>query len=85
MPPLGIDFTGRFQSEARSLSRDQCAQLEEVLDRLAAAFGQPHRHTGLGIRRLQGNYFEVRIGRDLRVVFTLEGRTAILRTIGNHD
>ena len=34
---------------------------------------------------MQKNHFELRGSRDLRVVFELEGRTATLRMVGNHD
>lgn len=85
VPPLGVEYTERFRDEARSLAKDQFDGLEQALGQLPAAFGQPHIHRGLGIRRLKRNYFEFRVGRDLRVVFTLEGSTAILRMVGNHD
>lgn len=85
MPPLEIEYTGRFRDEARLLADDQFDRLEEALGQLPVAFGRPHLHSGLGIRRLKGNYFEFRVGRDIRVVFTLQGSTAILRLVGNHD
>lgn len=85
MPPLGIEYTGRFRAEARLLADDQFDRLEEALGQLPAAFGQPHLHSGLGIRRLRRNYFESRAGRDHRMVFTLQGSTAILRMVGNDD
>ncbi len=85
MPPLAIEFTGRFRDTARTLSISQVASLEEALKKLPTALGQPHVHHGLGIRRLKNNYFEFRVGRDIRVVFTLEGSTAILRLVGRHD
>ena len=85
MPPLGVEFTERFRDEARTLKAEQFDRLGEALRQLPAAFEQPHLHSGLGVRRLKGNYFEFRVGRDTRVVFTLVGSTAILRTVGNHD
>lgn len=85
MPPLAIEFTGRFRDTARTLSIGQIASLEEALRKRPAAFGQPHVHQGLGIRRLKNNYFGFRVGRDIRVVFTLEGSTVILRRVGRHD
>jgi mRNA-degrading endonuclease YafQ of YafQ-DinJ toxin-antitoxin module len=85
VPPLSIEVSTRFKSEARTLSADQLDHLDEALPLLAATFGQPHRHAGLGIRRLKKDHFEFRLDRDTRVIFTLEGSTAILRTIGNHD
>jgi len=52
---------------------------------LSEVFGQPHLHSGLGIRRLKKNYFEFRAGRDTRVVFKLEGSMAMLVLAGSHD
>jgi mRNA-degrading endonuclease YafQ of YafQ-DinJ toxin-antitoxin module len=85
MPPCAIDFTNRFSSQVRALPREQREELDLVLQRLGAAFGQPHAHSGLGIRRLRGDYFECRLGRDLRVVFKLEGSTLTMAALGSHD
>jgi mRNA-degrading endonuclease RelE of RelBE toxin-antitoxin system len=85
VPPLSIELSSRFRAEARALSTERQDQVEQALAQLSAAFGQAHRHSGLGIRRLTGPYFEFRVGRDIRVVFTLEGSTAILRMVGGHD
>jgi len=59
--------------------------VEQALANLSDAFGKPHLHGGLGIRRLKRNYFEFRVGRDTRVVFSLERSVATLRTVGSHD
>ena len=85
MPPLGIEVSERFKNETRSLSEDQLDQLDHPLRSLLSAFGQPHRHAGLGIRRLRRSYFEFRLGRDKRVVFKLAGSTATLQMVGNFD
>ena len=49
------------------------------------SFGQPHVHSGLGIRRLKRDYFECRVGRDVRVVFRLQGSSLKMALIGDHD
>jgi len=85
MPPCAIDFTSRFTTQARGLPRERRQELDAVLQNLSASFGQPHLHSGLGIRRLRKNYFECRLGRDLRAVFKLEGGTLIMAALGNHD
>ena len=85
MPPLEIEISARFKSDARSLSGEQLDQIDTALALLPNAFGQPHRHSGLGIRRLKKNHFEFRIDRDTRVVFELKGSTATLRMVGSHD
>jgi mRNA-degrading endonuclease RelE of RelBE toxin-antitoxin system len=85
VPPLGIEITSRFRSAARNLPVERQEQVAQALDQLSRKFGQPHLHDGLGVRRLKGHYFEFRIGRDTRVIFTLVGSTATLRMIGSHD
>jgi len=85
MPPLEIDFSPQFRRGARQLSEDQRKQVAGAAGLLREAFGRPHRHSGLGIRRLGGNLYEFRVGRDLRVVFELNGSRAELTMIGNHD
>jgi mRNA-degrading endonuclease YafQ of YafQ-DinJ toxin-antitoxin module len=85
MPPCAIEFTGRFRGLAHKLQADRQKELEEVLQRLSATFGQPHLHSGLGIRRLRGSYFECRLDRDLRLVFKLDGNTLVLALLGDHN
>lgn len=85
MPPLGVEFTSRFRAEARDLPAERQNQVALALEQLSQKFGQSHLHGGLGVRRLKGNYFEFRVGRDVRVIFTLGGSTATLRMVGNHD
>jgi mRNA-degrading endonuclease YafQ of YafQ-DinJ toxin-antitoxin module len=85
MPPCAIDFTSRFTADVRAFSADHRGEIEAALGRLSTAFGQPHLRSGLGIRRLQRNYFECRVGRDLRMVFKLEGSILTMARIGNHE
>ncbi len=85
MPPLEIEFSSRFRSGARALPAERQQQVEQSVTLLAEAIGKPHLHSGLGIRRLKGGYFEFRAGRDTRIVFKLEGSTASLLLVGDHD
>jgi mRNA-degrading endonuclease YafQ of YafQ-DinJ toxin-antitoxin module len=84
MPPCAVEFVPRFGADARTLSDERRREVEAVLRRLPEVFGQPHLHSGLGIRRLKGSYFECRVGRDLRIVFKLNGAVLIMTRIGNH-
>jgi mRNA-degrading endonuclease RelE of RelBE toxin-antitoxin system len=85
MPPLGVELTPRFRAGARALPAERRQQLAQAVAMLAGTFGQPHLHSGLGIRRLKGAYFECRVGRDTRIVFKLEAGTATLVLVGNHE
>jgi hypothetical protein len=53
----------------RSLRRRSDAELQKValgMQEAAGSFGQPHSHSGVGIRRLGRNLFECRVGLDPR-------------------
>jgi hypothetical protein len=85
MPPCAIEFGSRFSAAARALPEVQRRELEITLRKLAVIFGQPHLHSGLGIRRLKRDYFECRMGRDVRVVFRLHGSVLKMALMGGHD
>ena len=48
-------------------------------------FGQPHVHSGLGIRKLGSKLFECRGNRDLRFIFQDRGAELYISYLGNHD
>jgi mRNA-degrading endonuclease YafQ of YafQ-DinJ toxin-antitoxin module len=85
MPPCTIEFVARFRADARARPDDERREIEVALRRLSTAFGRPHLHSGLGIRRLKRDYFECRVGRDLRLVFKLSGGVLIMTRLGNHE
>jgi mRNA-degrading endonuclease YafQ of YafQ-DinJ toxin-antitoxin module len=85
MPPCAIEFVARFGTDVHSLSVEKQREVEATLRRLPEVFGRPHLHSGLGIRRLKGSYFECRVGRDLRMVFKLDRAVLVMTRIGNHE
>ena len=85
MPPCAVEFVARFRADARSLPVEKRREVEMALRRLPEVFGQPHLHSGLGIRRLKHSYFECRVGRDLRMVFKLDREALMMTRIGNHE
>lgn len=52
---------------------------------LGDAFGKPHAHSGLGIRKLRTDLFECRVGLALRILFRASPDALIVRFIGSHD
>ena len=85
MPPLGIEFSERFKAQSRALPVGRQKLVADAMAALNDAFGKPHLHSGLGIRRLKRDYFEFRVDRDTRILFKLEGSTAAILLMGNHD
>jgi mRNA-degrading endonuclease YafQ of YafQ-DinJ toxin-antitoxin module len=78
-------------SELRSWPKPDRARAGKLIQRVQENFGKPHLHSGIGIRDLSPkgsklNVYECRIGRGLRLVFTLESPASLyFHMIGNHD
>lgn len=51
----------------------------------AAAWGQPHLHSGRGIRRLSAGIYEARVDRTTRLVFPAGRGSLLFDFAGNHD
>lgn len=68
----------------KGLPKGEKAQCPLALCELAEAFGQPHVHAGLGIRKLGGRLFECRGGLGLRFVFQDRPEDLFVSFLGNH-
>lgn len=71
----------------RFLKSVPATRREEVWATMKAArvaYGQPHLHAGLGLRRIQP-FMECRCGLDLRLVFQREGQALVFHLCGTHD
>ena len=47
--------------------------------------GQPHRHRGLGLRKLRDDWYEVRVGLKLRLLFENTPEALVFECLGDHD
>ncbi len=83
---MKVSFLDRFLRQLRAARpQDRAAVLDALLD-LEAAFANPARHSGLGLRKLHPtDLWEVRIGLSLRVLFRLSQDEAIFVFLGTHD
>ncbi len=82
MKPL--DLSGTFRAHVRMYPKEMRGKIGLALQQLERDFGQPHRHHGLGIRKLTGNFFEIRVGLDIRLVFQNRADSLLFVLAGNH-
>jgi hypothetical protein len=71
-----------------ALRKYAAADRRELRGAIAAAqetFGLPHAHTGAGVRKLKGRWYEVRAGLDRRLVFRECDDCLSFEFMGNHD
>lgn len=80
---LSID--PRVLRRLRELSKVDRVECLLALCELTDAFGEPHRHAGLGIRKLGGELFECRGTLALRFVFQHRGGELYVSFLGTHD
>ncbi|MCI0745582.1 MAG: hypothetical protein L0Y58_09275 [Verrucomicrobia subdivision 3 bacterium] len=64
------------------------AQRRQIGQRIAEAqqyIGQPHVHKGLGLRKLRDDWFEIRVGLKLRLIFENTPEALVFEFVGDHD
>lgn len=73
--------TPRFQ---KSVPASRRVEVFAAMRAALGAFGAPHLHAGLGLRRIPP-FMECRCGLDLRLVFQREGDALVFHLCGTHD
>jgi len=69
---IRVDVGPRLSRSARKLGDRIIAEVEEKLTLVSRHFGEPHRHSGLGLRKLGRRSYEARVSKGLRIVFIRE-------------
>ena len=69
----------------KGLPKDEKADCLSALCELPEAFGCPHVHSGLGIRKLGDKIFECRGNVSLRFIFQDRPSDLFVSSLGNHD
>jgi len=68
----------------KSIPAARRAEILAVMKAAGEAYGQPHLHAGVGLRRIRP-FMECRCGLDLRLVFQREKDTLVFHLCGTHD
>jgi hypothetical protein len=69
----------------RELPKNERAECLLALCELSESFGQPHVHSGLGIRKLGNKLFECRASLALRFIFQDRPGDLFVSFLGNHN
>jgi mRNA-degrading endonuclease YafQ of YafQ-DinJ toxin-antitoxin module len=79
-----LDLSGSFLACVRAYPKVTRGKIGRALQHLERDFGHPHRHQDLGIRKLTGSFFEIRVGLDIRLVFQNCADCLLFAKAGNH-
>ena len=82
---MRLDLHLRFRKRVEKLNAADREEVSKSLHALAAGFGRPHLHSGLGIRRLREDLFECRAGLHWRIVFFAEKGLLTAYDVMTHD
>ena len=74
-----------FREMLRALPKGVRRDVGAAITAMEQSFGQPHLHQGLGMRPLRDDYYEVRLGLKLRLVFRHLREGLNCEMIGSHD
>jgi hypothetical protein len=69
----------------QTLPKSEKTECLLALCELPEAFGRPHVHSGLGIRKLGSKIFECRGNVSLRFIFQDRPSDLFISFLGNHD
>jgi hypothetical protein len=75
----------RIKRTAGRLPPDVREKASKAVADVGAAFGDPHRLRGLGLRKLARRSYEIRVHLQWRVVFVHDGKNLIAYDVMNHD
>ena len=82
---IRVDIGPRLVRAARELGPEFTAKAEEKLGLVAEQFGDPHRQSGLGLRKLGRKSYEIRVWLQWRIVFIKEPDRLTAYDVMNHD
>jgi len=82
---IRVLLTPRLRKTADRLPVEVRKKAGVAIGQVAAAFGDPHTHRGLGLRKLARHSYEIRVHLQWRVVFLHDGETLIAYDVMTHD
>jgi len=82
---IPIVLSERIQKTASKLPPELREKCSQAITEISKAFGDPHCHRGLGLRKLASRSYEVRVHLQWRIVFLHIDDELIAYDIMNHD
>jgi hypothetical protein len=67
----------------KSIAHGRQTEVHEAMKAAAVAYGMPHLHAGIGLRRIPP-FMECRCGLDLRLIFQREKDALVFHLCGSH-
>ena len=82
---IRVLLSERIKKTAGKLPPGVREKASQAIADVGAAFGDPHRHRGLGLRKLARRSYEIRVHLEWRVVFLHDRDALIAYDVMDHD
>ena len=82
---MRIQVDRRVSKKVQALGTDAVEEAQRRLNQLANDFGNPHAHSGLGVRKIGRKSYEIRVWLKWRIVFVHDGEILKADDLLNHD
>lgn len=80
-----VEYLTSYDRSFRKLPASRQTDTSEAIDNLLGYFSTGQRPHGLGLKRLQRQYWEIRVGLDTRVPFELQRNRLTFIFVGDHN
>jgi mRNA-degrading endonuclease RelE of RelBE toxin-antitoxin system len=86
-----VELDDDLRAQLRDLPKAERHRIDEIIRHVQESFGQPHQHSGTGIRNLTAKgsrypVYECRVSKSIRLVFSVpEISILYFHIMGTHD
>jgi len=81
---MKLESLPSFRRCLRGFPDERLATVWRAMQVADAAYGQPHKHAGIGLRQI-GGFMECRDALDYRLVFQRDSSSLVFHFYGTHD
>lgn len=82
---MRYNYKPSFSKTLKRLEPARKLKVKEAIKKLVIFFETGHHPQGLGLKKLRGRFWEIRVGLRLRVIFRLSNDLVELIIVGTHD
>jgi len=82
---IRVFLSERIKKAADKLPPEVREKASRAIADVGAAFGDPHRHRGLGLRKLAKRSYEIRVHLQWRIVFIHDEKALVAYDVMTHD
>jgi hypothetical protein len=80
-----IELDDDFKLEVKALTKEERGIIGAAISDVQEAFGNPHVHSGIGLRKLKPRLYEARTDLGQRLLFEDRDDCLFFFKLGNHD